>query len=51
MNVGNVLTAIITNLSHNEQLQLLERMHTYMAGQGILDAAAVEKCRAAIATM
>ncbi|OZJ06971.1 hypothetical protein BZG36_00245 [Bifiguratus adelaidae] len=43
MNVGNVLTAIITNLSHNEQLQLLERMHAYMADQGILDAATVEK--------
>ncbi|GAB5586521.1 phosphatidate cytidylyltransferase [Umbelopsis nana] len=46
MSVGTVLATTINSLSMNEQLELVERLQTYLVNQGVLDAKAVARCGA-----
>lgn len=44
MSVGTVLATTINSLTMKEQLELMERLQTYLVNQGVLDAKAVAKC-------
>jgi phosphatidate cytidylyltransferase len=46
MSVGTVLATTINSLTMNEQLELVERLQTYLVNQGVLDANAVARCGA-----
>ncbi|KAJ2965127.1 hypothetical protein NQZ79_g170 [Umbelopsis isabellina] len=44
MSVGTVLATTINSLTMKEQLELMERLQTYLVNQGVLDAKAVAEC-------
>ncbi|KAM3583724.1 phosphatidate cytidylyltransferase [Umbelopsis sp. WA50703] len=46
MSVGTVLATTINSLTMKEQLELIERLQTYLVNQGVLDAKAVARCAA-----
>jgi phosphatidate cytidylyltransferase len=46
MSVGTVLATTINSLSIPEQLELIERLQTYLVNQAVLDAKAVARCGA-----
>lgn len=50
MNVGTILASVISNLSLQDQLELLERILTYFVNQGVLDPAVIQKCGASALT-
>ncbi|KAI8977424.1 cytidylyltransferase family-domain-containing protein [Mycotypha africana] len=44
LSIGSILAAVINNLTLGEQLELSERILTYLVNQGLVDAGVLHKC-------